>query len=101
MSTKKVSTKVCDVDGCKIPASFSCAKCGVDLCRSEHTHNYADGGHIEHAVRVDICDMKSQGDHRIYFCPKCYVDTGLWKMINDHGKHVEGTGGYHAGETMG
>jgi hypothetical protein len=105
MVKKKVEMPTCDVlvDGkkCGHIATEKCAKCKCDLCDEHHTHDYGDGGHMEHAIPVVTAYFPYAGDMKFFLCPKCFIDTGLKDMVDGHGKRVEGTGGYHAGDSMG
>jgi hypothetical protein len=98
MTVKKVDTRICDIEGCMHKAIHKCAICGADLCHSEHTHSYGDGGHLEHSICVKICSMDYHGFKEFWICPKCYAESPFYKVEGDY---IEGTGGYHAGETMG
>lgn len=101
MTKKKVERRICDVENCENEAVYICAKCKRDICDIGHSHSHGDGGHIEHSVRVTTISMEYQGEHEFFLCPQCFIDTGLYQLERECGKHVEGTGGYHSGETTG
>ena len=71
MATVDKPTKICDIEGCGKPARHECASCGKDLCATEHTHSFGDGGHIEHACPVTIMTFPFGGAYKIWLCPKC------------------------------
>lgn len=105
MVTERRDIRVCDVlvDGekCGEPASVTCAHCGCDMCDTEHTHDYDDGGHMDHAISVVASYFSYGGDYKFYICPKCCISTGIKKMIDKHGVRIDGTGGYHSGDGIG
>lgn len=80
MTLKNVKRKMCDVDNCEHEACHSCALCNLDLCHSEHTHEYGDGRHLEHSIRVRIRSMDYQGDGEFWLCPKCYVESPFYSI---------------------
>jgi hypothetical protein len=71
MVTKKTDAKFCDIEKCGKPRMHECAICGKDLCHTEHTHSYGDGGHIEHACPVTIMTFPYGGRYRVWLCPEC------------------------------
>jgi hypothetical protein len=88
MSIKKVNAKFCDVDKCGKPAKHKCANCGNDLCDTEHSHGYGDGGHIEHAIPLEVITFPYGGPEQIYLCPKCYtspLQRSLFELFNESG----------------
>jgi hypothetical protein len=105
MVKKKVELSTCDVldEGkkCGRAATEKCAACFRDLCTEGHTHDYGNGGHMEHAIPVTTAYFPYAGDKKFFLCPQCFIDHGLKDMVDKHGERVEGTGGYHAGDSMG
>ena len=92
MTTKKTSTKVCDIKKCGKPAYHMCAACGKDLCSTEHTHSFGDGGHIQHSVSVDVVTFPYGGRERIWLCPKCIttpLEKSLFDLVHEHGKQID------------
>lgn len=92
MVVKNIPTRMCDVFNCENIAKYTCAVCNVDLCEMGHTHSFGDGGHIQHAVKIDVTQCPYGGRDRIVLCPKCFTSTlpdSLFRIVKDHGEQID------------